>query len=134
MTDPAISYPSGTAGERRPRQPPVTARCALCIYCRTDRFVYWPSVIWLSLAECPGSQRREAADRDIAPLNGRPAADLSRTTPTDRESPESPTWAAQRRLLASRAAAGTDPTHVPANSASQWSRQFPQPPARSPPR
>lgn len=84
ITGPAISYPSVTAGERRPGQPPDAGRCALCIYCRTDRFSYWPPAIRLSMAGYPGCQPREAAGRNIAPLNERPAAALSRTTPTAR--------------------------------------------------
>lgn len=68
MTNPGMSYPSGTGGKPRPGRAPDAVRSALCIYCRTDRFVYWPSAIRLSLAECPGCQRREPAGRDIAPL------------------------------------------------------------------
>jgi hypothetical protein len=68
MTNPGMSYPSRTGGERRPGRVPDAARTALCIYCRTDRFVYWPSALRLSLAECPGCQRREPAGRDIAPI------------------------------------------------------------------
>ena len=68
MTNPGMSHPSGTDGERRPGRAPEAGQSALCIYCRTDRFVYWPSAIRLSLAECPGCQRREPAGRDIAPL------------------------------------------------------------------
>lgn len=83
MPDPGMGYRSGADGERYSGQTPDAGRRALDIYCRTDRFVYWPSAIRLSLAECPGCQRRGPADRDIAPLNGRPAAELSsRTTPT----------------------------------------------------
>jgi hypothetical protein len=68
MTNPGMSYPTGTDRERRPGRAPEAGQSGLCIYCRTDRFVYWPSAIRLSLAECPGCQRREPADRDIAPL------------------------------------------------------------------
>jgi hypothetical protein len=82
MRDPGMGYPSGADGERHSGQTPDVGRRALCIYCRTDRFLYWPSAIRLSLAECPGCQRPGPADRDIAPLNGRPAAESSRTTPT----------------------------------------------------
>jgi hypothetical protein len=84
MRDPGTGHPSGAGGERHAGQTPDAGRRALCIYCRTDRFVYWPSAIRLSLAECPGCQRRGPAGRDIAPLNGRPAAESSRTTPTAR--------------------------------------------------
>ena len=71
MTDPGAGYPCGADGERHSGQTP---EAGLCIYCRTDRFVYWPSAIRLSLAECPGCQRQGSAGRDIAPLNGRPSA------------------------------------------------------------
>jgi hypothetical protein len=84
MRDPGTGYPSGAAGERHSGQTPDAGRRALCIYCRTDRFVYWPSAIRLSVAECPGCQRPGPAGRDIAPLNGRPAAESHRTTPTAR--------------------------------------------------
>jgi hypothetical protein len=70
MTDPAISPPSGIAVRRSPGQPPDAIRSALCIYCRTEMFVYWPPAIRLSMADCPGCQRREPAGRDIAPLDG----------------------------------------------------------------
>jgi hypothetical protein len=68
MKNPAMRYPSGTDSERRPRQAADAGQLMLCIYCRTDRFVYWPSAIRLSLPECPGCQRREPAGRDITPL------------------------------------------------------------------
>ena len=58
MTDPGMDYPCGTDTERHPGQTPDASRRALCVYCRTDRFVYWPSAIRLSLAECPGCQRQ----------------------------------------------------------------------------
>jgi hypothetical protein len=106
MAAAAISYPSRIAGEQRPGQSPDAIRAALCIYCRTDKFVYWPSVIRLSLAECPGCQRRESAARDIAPLDGRPAAELTRATPAAREPPEPPIRAALRRPLAAHRAGG----------------------------
>jgi hypothetical protein len=88
MTDPGMKYPPGTDAERRPGQTPDAGRCALCIYCRTDRFVYWPSAMRLSLAECPGCQRRQPAGRDIAPLTGWSAAEFSGTAPTAREPAE----------------------------------------------
>lgn len=84
MRDPGMGYPSGADGERHSGHTSDAGRRALCIYCRTDRFVYWPPAIRLSLAECPGCQRPGPAGRDIAPLNGRPAAESSRTTPTAR--------------------------------------------------
>jgi len=103
MADPGMNYPFETDGERRRGQTPHAGRWALCIYCRTDRFVYWPSAIRLSLAECPGCQRREPAGRDIAPLSGRPAAEFSQTTPTARESAEPLTGPFRPLLAASRA-------------------------------
>jgi hypothetical protein len=84
MRDPGMGYPSGADGERLSGQTPNAGRRALCICCRTDRFVYWPSATRLSLAECPGCQRPGPASRDIAPPDGRPAAESSRTTPMAR--------------------------------------------------
>jgi hypothetical protein len=88
MTDPGMNYPSGTDGERRPGRTPDAGDCVLCIYCRTDRFVYWPSAMRLSLAGCPGCQRREPAGRDIAPLAGWPTAEFSVTAPSARDPAE----------------------------------------------
>jgi len=56
VTDPAIGRPYGNAG--RPEQPPDAIQSVLCIYCRTDKFVYWPSACRLPSADCPGCQRR----------------------------------------------------------------------------
>ena len=50
MRDPGMGYPSGADRERHSGQTPDAGRRALCIYCRTDRFVYWPSAIRLSSA------------------------------------------------------------------------------------
>jgi hypothetical protein len=68
MKNPGMRYPSGTDGERRPGQASEAGRLMLCIYCRTDRFVYWPSAIRLSTPGCPGCEQREPAGRDIASL------------------------------------------------------------------
>lgn len=32
----------------------------LCIYCRTDKFVFWPPASRLPLASCPGCRRRSS--------------------------------------------------------------------------
>jgi hypothetical protein len=88
MTDPGMKFPSGTDGERRPGRTPGAGDCALCIYCRTDRFVYWPSAMRLSLAGCPGCQRRGPAGRDIAPLAGWATAEFGGTAPAAREPAE----------------------------------------------
>jgi hypothetical protein len=88
MADPGMNYPPGTDAERRPGQTPGAGGCALCVYCRTDRFVYWPSAMRLSLAGCPGCQRRGPAGRDIALLAGWPAAEFSGTAPAAREPAE----------------------------------------------
>ena len=74
MAEPGMGYLCGTDGERHSGQASDAGRGALCIYCRTDRFVYWPLAIRLSLAECPGCQRKGSAGRDIEPLAGRPSA------------------------------------------------------------
>ena len=58
MTDPAIRRPYGNAG--RPEQSSDAIQPVLCIYCRTDKFVYWPSACRLPSADCPGCQRRIA--------------------------------------------------------------------------
>jgi hypothetical protein len=88
MADPGMNYPAGTDGERRSARIPGAGDCALCIYCRTDRFVYWPSAMRLSLAGCPGCQRRGPAGRDIAPLAGWPTAEFGGTAPAAREPAE----------------------------------------------
>jgi hypothetical protein len=88
MKDPAISEASGTARGRPPGPPPAAIRSELCIYCRTDRFVHWPSAIRLSLATCPGCQQRESAGLDITSLDGRPAAQQTQTALTAREALE----------------------------------------------
>ena len=58
VTDPAIRRTYGNAG--RPEYPPDAIQFVLCIYCRTDKFVYWPSACRLPSADCPGCQRRTA--------------------------------------------------------------------------
>src|SRR4029077_7056513 len=58
VTDSAIRRSYGNAG--RLEQPPAAIQPVLCIYCRTDRFVYWPSACRLPSADCPGCQRRIA--------------------------------------------------------------------------
>jgi hypothetical protein len=32
----------------------------LCIYCRTDKFVFWPPASRLPSASCPGCRRRSS--------------------------------------------------------------------------
>ena len=88
MRDPGMGYPSGADGERHSGQTPDAGRRALCIYCRTDRFVYWPSAMRLTLAGCPGCQRRGPGGRDIAPLAGWPTVEFSGTAPAAREPAE----------------------------------------------
>jgi hypothetical protein len=71
MTEPAISQVFGGAAIialRQPGGPPDAIRPVLCLYCRTDKFVYWPPASRLRLANCPGCQRRARADRDMATL------------------------------------------------------------------
>jgi hypothetical protein len=58
VSHPAIRRPYGNA--RRPEQQPNATHPVLCIYCRTDKFVYWPSACRLPSADCPGCQRRIA--------------------------------------------------------------------------
>ena len=41
----------------RPVRPPGRIRGVLCLYCRTEKFVYWPPASRLRLADCPGCQR-----------------------------------------------------------------------------
>jgi len=56
MMDPALRRPSGNAA--RPEQRPNATRTVLCIYCRTDRFVYWPPASRPPSSDCPGCERR----------------------------------------------------------------------------
>jgi hypothetical protein len=57
MVDSALRRPSGTAA--RPEQRPVAMRSVLCIYCRTDKFVYWPPASRPLSPDCPGCQQRK---------------------------------------------------------------------------
>jgi hypothetical protein len=60
MKNPAIRQPGGNAAMTTagPRQLSELIRSPLCIYCRTDKFVYWPPASRMSSADCPGCQRR----------------------------------------------------------------------------
>ena len=58
VTDPAIRRSWGNAAGTA--QLPESIRSVLCIYCRTDKFVYWPPAWRLPSADCPGCQRRMA--------------------------------------------------------------------------
>jgi hypothetical protein len=58
VTDPATTRSRGNAAGTA--QPPEGIRSVLCIYCRTDKFVYWPPAWRLPSADCPGCQRRIA--------------------------------------------------------------------------
>ena len=56
VTDPVTRRPYGNAA--RPGQLSDAIQPVLCIYCRTDKFVYWPPAWRLPSADCPGCQRR----------------------------------------------------------------------------
>ena len=58
VTNPAIRRPYGNGA--RAEQPPGAIQPVLCIYCRTDKFVYWPPACRWPSADCPGCQRRIA--------------------------------------------------------------------------
>jgi hypothetical protein len=58
VIDPAIRRPYGNEGH--PEQPPDANQPVLCIYCRTDKFVYWPLACRLPSADCPSCQRQTA--------------------------------------------------------------------------
>ena len=67
MAEPAISQSlRGATIAARQLRPPYATHPVLCLYCRTEKFVYWPSASRLRLANCPGCQRRAHADRDVA--------------------------------------------------------------------
>ena len=68
MAEPAISqaFRGANLATRQLWRPPDTVHPVLCLYCRTEKFVYWPSASRLRLADCPGCQRRARADRDVA--------------------------------------------------------------------
>jgi len=76
VTDPAIRRSYGNA--ERLEHPPDVIQPVLCIYCRTDRFVYWPSACRLPTPDCPGCQRRIA--KPAATLPAGAARSLSRVT------------------------------------------------------
>jgi hypothetical protein len=86
VTDPAIRRSYGNA--RRPEQPPDAIQSVLCIYCRTDKFVYWPSACRLPSADCPGCQRRIA--EPAATLLAGTLRNPSRVTARAPERPASP--------------------------------------------
>ena len=66
MTDPALGRPWPNTA--RPDQRPGAIRSVLCIYCRTDKFVYWPPASRSPSPDCPGCQRRiNLASRDFNP-------------------------------------------------------------------
>lgn len=67
MTDPATRDALFLVAQ--PGHPPHTVRAVLCIYCRTDKLVYWPPATRLPSANCPGCQRREPLD--TVPPGGR---------------------------------------------------------------
>ena len=71
MAEPAISqsFRGATIAARQLRRPPDAVHAVLCLYCRTEKFVYWPSASRLRLANCPGCQRRARADRDVAAVS-----------------------------------------------------------------
>jgi hypothetical protein len=77
---------------------PDAIRRVLCIYCRTDKFVYWPPAGRLPTANCPGCQRREPAGHGIASPGGVPGARFNRSTPPAQCLPEPLTQAAWRPL------------------------------------
>jgi hypothetical protein len=68
MAEPAIrqAFRGATIAARQLRRPSDAVHPVLCLYCRTEKFVYWPSASRLRLANCPGCQRRARADRDVA--------------------------------------------------------------------
>jgi hypothetical protein len=78
MTDPAISHPLLLVAQ--PGRPSDDIPGAVCIYCRTDRLVYWPPASPLLSADCPGCLRREPVGRGIPPPGGRPGATRTLTT------------------------------------------------------
>jgi hypothetical protein len=68
MAESAISqaFPGATIAARQLRRPPDAVLPVVCLYCRTEKFVYWPPASRLPLADCPGCQRRARAGRDVA--------------------------------------------------------------------
>jgi hypothetical protein len=65
--DPDLRRPSGNTA--RPERQPDASRSVLCIYCRTDKFVYWPPVSRPPSPDCPGCQRRiDQTRRDFDPV------------------------------------------------------------------
>ena len=96
MTDTAFTRARGTAAELPDAVPSV-----LCIYCRTDRFVYWPPASRLPSADCPGCRLREPAGR-YSTLRG--TGDPDRSTSPYGRSPKDRalTWSGQQPALPGR--------------------------------
>ena len=65
VTSPARGAAVITAAGR-PVRAPGGIRDVLCLYCRTEKFVYWPPASRLRLADCPGCQRRAYGGRRLA--------------------------------------------------------------------
>jgi hypothetical protein len=57
MMDPDIRRPSRNLAQ--PEQRPDAIRSVLCVYCRTDKFVYWPPASRPPSSDCPGCQQRD---------------------------------------------------------------------------
>src|ERR1700724_1409639 len=54
MMDSDLRQPSRNAA--RPEQRPDKVRPVLCVYCRTDKFVYWPPATRPHSPDCPACQ------------------------------------------------------------------------------
>ena len=101
MTAPAIGQAFGAAAitaARQPGQRPDADPCVLCIYGRTDKFVYWLAACRLPSASCPGCQRREPAGGQVVLPDGRPAHGLPEPCSRLNRLPES--GGAAHRILA----------------------------------
>ncbi len=77
VTSPARRAAVITAAGRFVRAP-GGIREVLCLYCRTEKFVYWPPASRLHLADCPGCRRRAYAGRRHLATEGAAARAIRR--------------------------------------------------------
>jgi len=85
MMDPDPRRPSGNTA--RPEEQSDASRPVLCVYCRTDKFVYWPPASRPPSSDCPGCQRRITQPAATSTRSWRPTSKSGAT-----RRPPAPAW------------------------------------------